>query len=193
MLSTTLPPAQALLVVLVFGALIGLLFLMVKVVSLKMGGWKQVAERFPMRAINPVGPRYQDQSGLIGNVQSGRGGFFDIQLAQEGIVVTLTFAKRHPCLIPWHAIRRVSISDTSLLVVVDYERSFEFFLPRAVLPTLQAKLSPQLFHEATSPFAAAKAALKDSPQPGWMRAIAGGALKLAEKEYEKEKQKPDGA
>jgi len=101
------------------------------------------------------------------------------------------FARRNPCLVPWSAIRRVSISDSSLHIVVDYDRSFEFFLPVEVLPAFQAKLAPQLFHHAVSPFAAAKEALKNDTHPQWMKAIAGGAVKFAEKEYEKEKRKHD--
>jgi hypothetical protein len=159
-----------------------------------MGGCKEISERFPMRAVNFIGIRYRNQNGIVGNIQSGGTGgrgFFDIQLAQEGIVIYPKFARSNPCLIPWTAIRRVSVSDTSLLVVVDYERTFEFFLPPEVLPTLHAKLSPQLFHKAVSSFEVAKTALKDGAQPKWMRAIAGGAIKLAEKEYEKERRKHD--
>ena len=74
-------------------------------------------------------------------------------------------------------------------MVVDYERTFEFFLPAEALPAIQAKLASQLFHHAVSPFAAAEAALKDDTHPRWMKAIAGGAVKIAEKEYEKEKER----
>ena len=60
-----------------------------------------------------------------------------------------------------------------------------------MFPTLQARLSSELFHKAISPFEASKAALKDGTKPRWMTAIASGAVKLAEKEYEKEKRKHD--
>ena len=191
MLSSTLPPAMSLLVVLGFGALVGLLFLVVKVVSLKMGGWKGIAERFPMRDVNFTGDSFRKQEGNVGDIGSSGRGLFDIRLATEGICIYPFFARRNPCLVPWSAIRRVSVSDTSLLVVVDYERTFEFFLPAESLPTLQANLSSSLFHKAVSPFEAAKAALKDGTQSRWMTAIAGSAIKLAEKEYEKEKRKHD--
>ena len=196
MIANTLPPAQALLVVLGFGGLIGLLFLVVKLVSLKMSGWKLVVERFPMRTVHFTGDIYRQQDGVIGDISSaspnpGAKPFFDIHMAQEGLCVYLAFSRRSPCFIPWSAVRRVSVSDTSLLVVVSYERSFEFFLPVAVLPTLQSRLSPELFHKVVSPFEAAKASLKDGTQPRWMTAIAGSAVKLAEKEYEKEKRKHD--
>jgi len=189
MLSSTLPPAMSLLVVLGFGALVGLLFLVVKVVSLKMGGWKGIAERFPMRDVNFTGDSFRKQEGNVGDIGSSGRGLFDIRLATEGICIYPFFARRNPCLVPWSAIRRVSVSDTSLLVVVDYERTFEFFLPAESLPTLQANLSSSLFHKAVSPFEAAKAALKDGTQSRWMTAIAGSAIKLAEKEYEKEKKR----
>jgi len=171
--------------------LIGLLFLVVKLVSLKMSGWQTIAERFPMRDVSFTGDSFRKQDGVVGDIGSGKRGFFDIRLATEGVCIYPLFAHRNPCLVPWSAIRRVSVSDTSLLVVVSYERSFEFFLPAKVLPIFQARLSSELFHKAVSPFEAAKAALKDGTQPRWMTAIAGSAVKLAEKEYEKEKRKHD--
>ena len=191
MIANTLPSAQALLVVLGFGGLIGLLFLVVKLVSLKMSGWQAIAERFPMRDVSFTGDSFKKQDGVVGGIGSGRRGFFNIRLASEGVCIYPLFARRNPCLIPWSAIRRVSVADSSFHVVVDFERPFEFFLPAEVLPVFQTRLSPQLFHKAASPFEAAKAALKDSTQPRWMTAIAGSAVKLAEKEYEKEKRKHD--
>lgn len=159
-----------------------------KVFARKMGGWKVVTERFPMRDINLTGDSYRKQSGVVGNIGSGGRGFFDIRLAQEGVCIFPSFAHRNPCLIPWSAIRRVSVSDTSLLVVVDYERTFEFFLPAESLPTFQAKLSSELFHKAVSPFEAAKKVIEDGTQPRWMSAIVGRAVQSVEKQIEKEKQ-----
>ena len=189
MIANTLPPAQALLAVLGFAALIGLLFLVVKVVSFKMGGWKEIAERFPMRDVNFTGDSHRKQEGNVGDIGSKGRGLFDIRLAAEGVCVYPFFARRNPCLVPWSAIRRVFVSNSSLHIVVDYDGSFEFFLPAETLPALQARLAPQLFHQAVSPFDFAKAALKEDTHPRWMKAIAGGAVKMAEKEYEKEKKR----
>ena len=186
-IANTLPPAQSLVVVLGFAALIGLLFLVVKIISLKMGGWKGIVERFPMRDVNFTGDSFRKQEGNVGNIGSSGRGLFDIRLATEGVCVYPFFARRNPCLVPWSAIRRVSVNDTSLLVVVSYEQAFEFFLPAGSLPELQANLSSSLFHKAVSPFEAAKAALKDGTQPRWMTAIAGRTVKFAEEQYEKEK------
>ena len=191
MIANTLPPAQSLLVVLGFAALIGLLFLVVKVVSLKMGGWKEIAEQFPMRDVNFTGDSFRKQEGNVGGIGSRGRGLFDIRLANEGMCIYPFFARRNPCLVPWSAIRRVSVSDTSLLVVVDYERTFEFFVPVESLPTFQAKLSSSLFHKSVSPFDAAKKTIQNGTQPRWMSAIAGQAERLAEKEFEKEKRKHD--
>jgi hypothetical protein len=189
MFGDTLPPALSVLAILGFAALIWATYLVGNVVARKMSGWKAVSERFPMRDINPTGDSFKNGSGVIGNIGSGKRGSFDIRIAQEGVCIYPSFARRSPCLILWSAIRRVSVSDTSLLVTVDYERPFQFFLPARLLPTLQAKLSLELFHKAVSPFEAAKAALKDGAQPRWLTAIAGGAVKLAEKEYEREKKR----
>jgi hypothetical protein len=193
LLAHALPPAMSLLVLLGFGALVGLLFLVVKLVSVKMSGWKSVAERFPMRTVHLTGGIYRGQDGVIGNIGSGRRGFLDIHMAEEGLCVYPAFSRRSPCFIPWSSIRRVSVSDTSLHVTVSYEESFEFFLPVEVLPMLQARLSPELFHKAVSPFAAARKALEGGGQPGLMSAIAGRAVRLAEKECEKRKHDGRGA
>ena len=187
MIANTLPPAQALLVVLGFAALIGLMYLAIWLVSL--GSWKGIAKQFPMRDVSFTGDSFKKQEGNVGDIGSSGRGLFDIRLATEGIGIYPFFARRNPCLVPWSAIRRVSVSDTNLLVVVDFERTFEFFLPAESLPTFQSKLSSSLFHKAVSPFEAAKAALKDGTQSRWMTAIAGSAIKLAEKEYEKEKKR----
>jgi hypothetical protein len=187
MIANTLPPAQSLLGVLGFAALIGLMYLAIWLVSL--GGWKGIAKRFPMQDVNFTGDSFKKQPGSFGGIQSRRRGLFDIRLAAEGVCVYPFFARRNPCLVPWSAIQRVSVSDTSLHIVVNYDRSFEFFLPAEALPVFQAKLASQLLHQAVLPFEAAKAALKDDTHPRWMRAVAGGAVKIAEKEYEKEKKR----
>ena len=186
-IANTLPPAQSLLVVLGFAALIGLMYLAIWLISL--GGWRGIANQFPMRDVNFTGDSFKKQAGSVGSIQSRGRGLFDIRFAAEGVCIYPFFARRNPCLVPWSAIRRVSVSDSSLHIVVDYERSFEFFLPAEALPIFQAKLTPQLLHQAVSPFVAAKAALKDDTHPRWMKAIAGGAVKIAEKEYEKEKKR----
>jgi len=129
MIANTLSPAQALLAVLGFAALIGVLFLVVKVVSLKMGGWKEIAERFPMRDVNFTGDSFRKQEGNVGNIGSSGRGLFDICLATKGVCIYPFFARRNPCLVPWSSVRRVSVSDTSLLLVVDYERLLSFSCP----------------------------------------------------------------
>jgi hypothetical protein len=188
MLSHILPPALSLLVILGFAAVVGLLFLVVNTVALKMSGWKKIAERFPMRDAHFTSDSYRKRQGAVGKIGSGKRGFFDIRLAVEGVCVYPLFARRNPCLVPWSAIRRVSISASSLLVVADYERTFEFFLPAESLPALQARLASSLFHNSTSPFEAAKKAIQDGTQSRWMSAIAGQAVRFAQKQIEEERQ-----
>ena len=110
MLSHILPPALSLLVILGFAAVVGLLFLVVNTVALKMSGWKEIAERFPMRDAHFTSDSYRKRQGAVGKIGSGKRGFFDIRLAVEGVCVYPLFARRNPCLVPWSAIRRVSIS-----------------------------------------------------------------------------------
>jgi len=162
-----------------------LMYLAIWLVSL--GSWKGIAKRFPMRDVNFTGDCFKKRAGSEGSIQSRGRGFFDIKFAAEGVCVYQFFARRNPCLVPWSAIRRVSVCGSSLHIVVACERSFEFFLPAETLPIFQGKLTPQLLNQAVSPFEAAKAALKDGKHPRWMKAVAGGAVKIAEKEYEKEK------
>jgi hypothetical protein len=150
MLSSALPPALNSLVILGLVTVIGLLFLIVKVVSMKPRAWKGIAERFPMRDVNYTSDSFKKQAGNVGDIGSGGRTLFDIRLATEGVCVYPAFARRNPCLIPWSAIRRVSVTDARLLVVINYERTFEFFLPIEALPTFQARLSPQLFQKAAS-------------------------------------------
>jgi hypothetical protein len=185
MFAKAAPPALSVFVLLGFGALAGLLILLVKVMSLKMSGWKSVVESFPMRTVDLTGEVFRKQDGVIGNIGSGPRGFFDTHIAQEGLCVYPAFARKSPCFIPWSAIRRVSVSDTSLLVTVSYERAFEFFLPIKVLPMLQTKLSADSFHKAVSPIEAARKTIQDGSQPRWMSAIVGLAVRQVEKEREK--------
>ena len=88
MIANTLPPAQALLVVLGFIGLIGLLFLVVKLVSLKMSGWQTIAERFPMRDVSFTGDVFTKQDGVVGDIGSGKRGFFDIRLGRRACAFT---------------------------------------------------------------------------------------------------------
>jgi hypothetical protein len=185
--NTTLPPAQAVLAVLGFVAVGVLLWLFVKLFSRKMSGWAAILKRFPMRGSKLIGEEYRKQSGTFGNM--GDSWHLTLRITQEGVIVCPSFARRKPCLVPWSDIRSVAVGDSTLLVTVDYERPFQFFLPATLLPTLQAKLHSELFHKAVSPFEAAKAALKDGTQPRWVRVIGGSAVKLAEKELEKEKKR----
>jgi len=186
MLSTTLPPALSVLVILGFAGLMFAMVLAGNLFARKMSGWKDILGRFPMTDIHDAGDIYSRKSGVFGNMSCSRG--LTIRIAHEGVCIYPSFARRNPCLIPWSAIRRISVSDTSLLVVVDYERTFDFFLPAESLPIFQTRLSSELFHESVSPFEAAKKVIQGGTQPRWMSAIGGQAVRLAEKELEKEKQ-----
>jgi hypothetical protein len=177
--------SNVLLAIIGFGALVLLMIFGVNFLFRKLSGWAAITGRFPVIGDPEAGDTYPRQSGNIGSVQCNRG--FNIHLTQRGIFLYPSFARKIPCFIPWSALRRVSVNATGLLVVVDYEKSFEFFLPAEALPTLQPHLSGQLIHKGGDPFEAAKAALNDGTHSKLMTTIAGGAIKLAEKEYEKEK------
>jgi len=145
-LSASMSPGTGM--ILVFCAFAAFVFIMmfgINFFSRKMSGWPAIAGRFKMTDDPGAGESYTRQSGIVGNIECKRG--FNIHILQQGICLYPTFARRTPCLIPWSAVRRVSIKDASLLVVIDYEKSFEFFLPTEALPTLQPHLSGQLIQK----------------------------------------------
>ena len=178
---TLIPALRAPLFIIALAALAALLVASGKMLAQKVSGWKAITGRFPMTDIKPTGDAYTGRMAVIGNTSySGAA----IRIAPQGVCFFPSFARRNPCLIPWSAIRRVSISE-SLHLVVDYERRFEFYLPVEALPALRARLSPQSFHQAASPFAVVKAAMADPATPRWMAWIAGRTLQAVEKEVAK--------
>lgn len=186
--SITLSPAlRTLLAISGLAAMALIMILFSNLVARQMSGWSAIARRFPMTAIHDAGDTYKKRNGIIGGIGLGRRGFLNIRLAQEGVCLYPSFARHVPCLIPWSAIRRVSVSEPNLALTVEYERSFEFFLPAGALSSLKGKLSPELFHKAGAPFEAATAALKAGGQPRWVSAIASRAIQSVEKEAERRK------
>jgi len=81
-----------------------------------------------MTDIHDAGDIYKRQNGGVGSIGYGRRGFFNIRLAHEGVCLYPSFARRMPCLIPWSSIGKVSVSDTSVFLVIAYERPLEFSL-----------------------------------------------------------------
>lgn len=186
MFSNALHPALGVLVVFGFAGLMVAMVWVCNLFARSMSGWADIVRQFPMTNISDAGVVYKRKSGVFGSMSYSRG--LTVRIAHGGLCIYPSFARRNPCLIPWSAIRQVSVSDTSLLVVVNFERRFELFLPAESLPTFQAKLSSELFQTAGDPLKTAKKMLQDGTQPRWMSAIGGQAVRLAEKELEKEKQ-----
>lgn len=185
-LSTTLPPLESVLLILGFAGLMWLAFLGNRMLARKMSGWNAIAERFPMAETHILGD-FPRECGVAGSTSISRGGL-NIHLAAEGVCIHPFFARQNPCLIPWSAIRGVSVSDKSLLLTVEYDPAFQFFLPASASTILRDHLSSDLFHKAVSPFDVAKTIIKQGKQPQWISAITGGAVQMAEKEVKKEQQ-----
>ena len=85
--------------------------------------------------------------------RTATGGFL-IELAQEGFLVTVNFA-RTPILIPWSDIREVEQVDTGFLgptviASVDYDKRVRFHLPKDALAGLQQNVPAERFREPTS-------------------------------------------
>jgi len=117
----------------------------------KYSGWKAITERFPMTDTHALGDFYKEQSVVAGKL-SCEGGL-KIRLAQEGVCLYPSFARRMPCLIPWSSVRSVSSRDSRIYLVVNYEQPLKFFLPADALPVVKAKLSAELFQQTVSPSA----------------------------------------
>lgn len=110
----------------------------------KISGWDALAQRFPPMKIRALGAEYRVK-GSCGRLRSGRGSggkFFQIAFAQEGLLVTASFASESPILIPWSSIRQVSGADFGswggdVCVRVDYEKTLLFHFPKDALAVLQ--------------------------------------------------------
>ena len=136
------------------------------VISAKLCGWQALVETFPMTENQPLGAIYKSQTGDIGRCRFRQG--FNIQLTQKGVCVYPDFDRHTPGLIPWSSIRRVSISQRSICLTVEYEKHLELNLPSDALPIIQANVSPERFQKAAFPFAATKAAFKAVGGPRWL-------------------------
>jgi len=136
------PATLMLLAILGFTAFVFLMMFGINFFSRKMSGWPAITDKFPMVDNVENGDSYARQSGTAGNIECKRG--FNINLTKQGICLFPTFARRNPCLIPWSAIRQVSVKKTGLVITVDYEKPFEFFLPPQALPTFKDRVAPQI-------------------------------------------------
>ena len=129
--------------ILVGGGLAILFFLVMMFIFDKitflLSGWKKIALRFPARHVKETGEVYKKLTGGVGWVKAQRMSGFDVQLCLDGLAVTPGFARRDPIFIPWSAVNRIEVVDSSVTVRVAYERSMWFWLPHDALENIKAR------------------------------------------------------
>jgi len=107
----------------------------------KLSGWDALARKFPATDIQKTGEAYK-VCGYSSGLRSNRIKMFLVEFADEGLLVTTTFARGSPILIPWSAIRGVASTNMGILgpdvaVNVECERPLGFHLPLAALTSIQ--------------------------------------------------------
>jgi hypothetical protein len=108
-------------------------------------GWKSVQERFPATGPQTSDEIYKGQFLGIGRTSSAdsfRG--LAVGVTPSGLYLYPRFARHSPCFIPWSRIRRAAVRGSSIHVVVEHERPFDFTLPSKALPVLEANLEPEI-------------------------------------------------
>ena len=163
------PVMAALVAGTVIGAVIVWLWLFTRFIPRKMSGWDALAQRFAATDVHKFGGRYKGCTGTFGECRGGSiNGAFRIEFAQEGLLVTASFAKRSPLLIPWSSIREVEVVElpfglTKVFVTVDYEKRVRFHLPKDALAGLQQNVSADRFRAPTSVMDMIKNRLRNPP------------------------------
>jgi hypothetical protein len=118
--------------------------------------WDDLAQRFPAEEVHKLGGRYKRRDGFFGRGRRlALKGMFLIELAQEGVLVTASFARPAPILIPWSAIRHVSETRlggmySAVLMSVKYDREVKFHLPDEALAAMGQKVPAEHLDQSPS-------------------------------------------
>ncbi|HTV49184.1 MAG TPA: hypothetical protein VMG59_12150 [Phycisphaerae bacterium] len=150
-------PAIALLIVVGIAVLGNTLLRGSRLLFRKLSGWKALTQRFPVKIIHMSGEKYRAHGECV-NFRFRHSGLYKpylIELAQEGLLVTASFASGSPIFIPWSSVGGVSVIDldhlgTAVGVTVDYEKIMRFELPNAALTTIQKNILAERFQKVTS-------------------------------------------
>ena len=123
-----------------------------KALSAKTSGWKALVEKYPASEIERSEDIFKNVNGDIGSTRFNRA--FDVQLVEEGIRVSPSFARRFPILIPWSKITEVTMSEAhvmgheqNILLKAEWEKPLHFSLPQKTLPAIQAKVAADHFRK----------------------------------------------
>jgi hypothetical protein len=124
-------------------------------ITRKVCGWDGLARKYPPPHINKIGERFQADGFLGGRLQyvsRGRAQPFTVEAAQQGLLITASFASDAPIFIPWTGIREASWVDEGgmgsvLTVTVENERALQFYLPRDAVQIVQENVPVERFHQ----------------------------------------------
>lgn len=142
---------RATISLLCIAAFLGILFVGYMASLRLITRWKTLTRRFPATDVHTLGKKYSGQDGYFGGVKGGLYGQFRIELAQEGLLVTLWFAKRSPILIPWSDIRDAAVGDAlGNILTVNYEKELKFSIPNEALTAIHENIPAERWHKGTS-------------------------------------------
>lgn len=133
--------------------------------------WNELTKRFPVGDVHKTGPVFRGCGGGFGGGGSRGGnytGTFRIEFAQEGLLVTPSFAGKSPILVPWSAIREVEeitvLIETNVIVTVEFERTVRFYMPKNAMVELQKSIPADRFRESESLFGMIKDRFNNPPK-----------------------------
>jgi hypothetical protein len=125
----------------------------------RQAGWADLAQYFPVTTpVHKLGGRYKRRTGYFGHERKlPLKGMFLLEFAEEGVLVTASFARRAPLLIPWTAVRnltetRLSGSYAAVVMSLNYRKEVKFHLPDEAILALGKTVPPErLSHLAALP------------------------------------------
>jgi len=155
------PVLTVILCLLLLAAVVVFCALAAKWVMRLLTGWKTLTRRFPLVDVHRLGEKFE-ATGDFACIRGSVKGFL-VELTQEGLLVTARFAAKSPVLIPWPDILQVKefeslagwlpwSSGQNIQVIVRYEKSLWFNLPKEALAAIQTHIPAERFHKATSIF-----------------------------------------
>ena len=126
-------------------------------ITRKVCGWDKLARKYPPPHINKTGESFRAGGFFGGRIQydaHGRAQPFTVEPAQQGLLITASFASDAPIFIPWTGIREASWVDEGgmgsvLTVTVENEWTLQFYLPQDAVQIVQANIPPERFHKQT--------------------------------------------
>ena len=123
-------------------------------ITRKVCGWDKLARKYPPPHIDKTGETFRAGGFFGSKIQydaRGRAQPFTVEPAQQGLLITASFASDAPIFIPWTGIREASWVESRvgsvLTVTVKNERILQFYLPKDAVPIVQKNIPAERFHK----------------------------------------------